>query len=185
MLGPSRIFPTRPDREVEPKVIRVQAPRAARRSRPSFSQMARRADWLAEMWSEFPEVANRHRSYARAFRGASAGNWYRIARLSHAEADRSRMRRMAWRAYRRATIPTPSHREGMMFLAAQHQKVDTFWAREMWAAIGGDSTRMSVLQARDWELQQICDAFPSGAPMPGILGLIRLAWKWLRHLLPF
>ncbi|MCA1596264.1 MAG: hypothetical protein LC772_07550 [Chloroflexi bacterium] len=179
MLGPSRIFPVRPE---EPgREERHAREFVRRRYEMRLGQLAHRADWLAEMWSEFPDVADRHRYYARSLRGAAATLWL-TEPSSHQKQIELRLRQLAWRAYRRSARPTNPASSHGLHAAAQRQKVDTYWARQLWAALGEGGVHESILSARDFELQQLCDSAPQRSSTPG---LFRLFIALLRRLSPW
>lgn len=181
MLGPSRIFPTRP--EDPGREERLSKEFVRRRYESRISQLAHRADWLAELWSEFPEVADRHRFYARCLRGAAATLWLTPPTpTAYRNQIRVRLRRLAWRAYRRSTAPTAPKADEDFHLAAQRQKVDTYWARQLWAELGEGGVHESILNARDFELQQLYDSAPQRCRTPG---LFRLLVAFLRRISPW
>jgi hypothetical protein len=147
------------------------------RAEGELRRLARRADWLASRWVEFPDVAARHRMYANRFRGANARLWLSRDRRSLERVTDARLRRLAWRAYWQAVAPREPDADPRA--AAMRLKVDSYWARELWTLIGGDEIRLSVLQARDFELQQLVDSLPEYPPGPPLLAWMRQLRAWL------
>ena len=169
MLPRSSIFPGQPERD-RPAVRRA-APRRPVLT-PGVYQLIHEAEWLSEMWSEFPVVGMHHQSYARAFRRILAAAWFTPSGAGRARRLRVRIRRLAWRAYWRAVANMDPPGNTSLSIHIQRLKVDSYWARRLWTMIGGDSVHLSILKARDFELQQICNSLPPPSPAP--LSLTRI-----------
>lgn len=165
MLPRSFIFPGQPNLDRDRPAVRRAAPRRPI-SAPGVYQLIHEAEWLAEMWSEFPVMGTHHRYYIRAFRRMLAAAWFTPAGSPRARRLRVRLRRLAWRAYWRAVVNMDPPPNVPFAVHVQRLKVDSYWAHRLWRMLDGDAVHLSILRARDFEIQQICDSLPSPPPQP-------------------
>ena len=179
-MSPSQVFPTRPETPRRAREAASSPRRELRYQDEPFIRLARRADWLAEMWSEYPAIANYHRSYARRFRSTASSFWLSSDPRSVHRSPDARLLRVARRAYRRGVYPAPQTSLEQGFIQAQRQKVDTYWAREILKLLERDTVRLSILSARDYELQQLCDFYQQPAWLfPPFMTVVRAILKLL------